>query len=74
MGMLGDSLHTPSSVAFKQVSFLFSSLLLHYKHLITQPKRIENILDISRNKTLGHLPSRYNSVVVLTAYILTQYL
>lgn len=53
---------------------LLSFLLLHYMHLITQPKLIESISDIPKNIPLRHLPSRYNLVVVLIAYILTQYL
>lgn len=65
------TLHTPLTVAFKEVPFLLSFPLLH---LITQPKWIENVSDIPKNKTSRHLPSRSNLVVVLTAYILTQYL
>lgn len=57
-----------------QFPFLLSFLLPHYTHLITQAKWIENISDIPKNKTLRHLPSRSNLVVVLIAYILTQYL
>lgn len=74
MGTLGHSLHTLLPVAFKQVSFFLCFFLLHYMHLIIQPKLRENISHIHKNKTSRRLPSRYNLVVVLTAYILTQYL